>query len=204
MGKRSDCRSENNLRTLLAQEAARLICDFGISDYRTAKQKAAAKLGLLNYGALPNNRQIEAAVAERNRIFGADRHDDFLTQLRSIAHRVMQDLRLFRPRLVGSVLSGNITEYSAITLHLFSEPTENVGIELAANGIKHRLIAQRLKLQRDMAEQFPGYRFCADNIIVEAIVFPERREKYAPLSPLDGKPMRRAKLQEVERLAHRS
>ena len=73
MGKRPDRRSDGNLRTVLAQEAARLICDHGIVDYRAAKQKAAEKLGLLNFGALPTNQEIEAAVAERNRIFGAAR-----------------------------------------------------------------------------------------------------------------------------------
>jgi len=201
MGKRPDRRSDGNLRTVLAQEAARLICDHGIVDYRAAKQKAAEKLGLLNFGALPTNQEIEAAVAERNRIFGAARQQSLLTQLRSVAIAVMQDLRVFKPRLVGPVLSGNVTDHSFISLHLFSEPAESVELQLAASGIRHNLISQRLKLQRDMVEQFPGYRFCADNVRVEITVFPERHNRHAPLSPLDGKPMRRAKLQEVKLLA---
>lgn len=201
MGKRPDRRNEDNLRTVLAQEAARLICDHGISDYRAAKQKAADKLGLRNFGALPNNREIEAALAERNRIFSASRHENLLTQLRSIAVTVMHDLHVFKPRLVGSVLSGNVTEHSAVNLHLFSAPTERVGTQLTANGIRHDLISQRLRLQRDMVEQFPGYRFCTDDVTVEITVFPEKRDRHAPLSPLDGKPMKRAKLSEVELLA---
>jgi len=201
MGKRPDRRSDVNLRTILAQESARLICDHGIVDYRTAKQKAAENLGLRNFGALPTNREIEAAVAERNRIFGATRQQELLRQLRSVAITVMHDLEAFKPRLVGPVLSGNITDHSFVSLHLFSEPAESVGLELAANGIRHNLISQRLKLQRDVIEQFPGYRFCRSNVNVEITVFPDRRNKQAPLSPLDGKPMRRAKLPEVELLA---
>jgi len=201
MVKRPDRRNEDNLRKVLAQEAARLICDHGITDYRAAKQKAADKLGLRNFGALPNNREIEAALAERNRIFRASRHANLLTQLRNVAVMVMHELHEFNPRLVGPVLSGNVTEHSAISLHLFSEPAERVGFQLAANGVKHNLTSQRLKLQRDLIEQFPGYRFFAEDTTVEITVFPERRGRLAPLSPLDGKPMKRAKLREVELLA---
>jgi hypothetical protein len=202
MGKRPDRASETYLRALLAQEAARLICDHGISDYHTAKKKAASKLNLHNMGALPSNREIEAALAQHNRIFGAEQHQILLASLRGVAVKVMHELLAFKPRLVGQVLSGNVTEHSAIKLHLFSEPTENVGMQLSACGIRHSLISQRLKLQRNWVEQFPGYRFCAENIVIETTVFPERRDRHAPLSPLDGKPMPRAKLHEVELLAN--
>jgi hypothetical protein len=52
--KRTDRRKECQ-RTLLAQEAARLICDHGIKDFRTAKSKAAWSLGLSKYVTLPSN-----------------------------------------------------------------------------------------------------------------------------------------------------
>ena len=52
-----------------------------------------------------------------------------------------------------------------------------------------------------MVEQFPGYRFCTEDVTVEITVFPEKRDRHAPLSPLDGKPMKRAKLRHVELLA---
>jgi hypothetical protein len=201
MGRRSDRRSDINLRTTLAQEAARLITDHGFDDFRSAKSKAAEIMGLRNYGALPTNREIEFALAERNRIFSAERHPELLSLMRLSAATVMRSLDIFRPRLVGAVLSGNITEHSPITLHLFSEPAEAVGQRLAASGIHHGTVLQRLKLRRDRVEEFPGYRFYADDFEVNATVFPERRKQHAPLSPVDGKPMKRAKLQEVELLA---
>jgi len=201
VGKRSDRRNDENLRTMLAQEAARLICDHGIDDYRTAKIKAAEKLGFSRYGALPNNIEIEEALAERNRIFRADRHHSLLSQLRRAAVTVMADLDIFGPRLVGQVLSGNVTEHSTIQLHLFSDPAENVGMQLEALRIQHSTMSQRLKLQRDLPELFPGYRFYAEDFSVATTVFPERRKKHSPLSPLNGKPMKRARLREVARLA---
>ena len=86
---------------MLAQEAARLISDHGIEDYRNAKIKASENLGLSKYGALPNNIEIEHALAERNRIFGSMYHADLLANLRSTALSVMRDLQLFGPCLVG-------------------------------------------------------------------------------------------------------
>lgn len=201
MGKKPDRRNNSNLRAMLAQEAARLISNHGLEDYRAAKIKATENLGLRNHGALPTNLEIDTALAERNRIFAADYHAEALKLMRRAAANIMQELRAFNPCLVGSVLSGNITERSPITLHLFSEPAENVGSQLDCCGIHHYATTQKLKLQRDTVELFPGYRFYSDDIEVKTTVFPERRKRHAPLSPLDGKPMKRARLQEVERLA---
>ena len=201
MGKKPDQRSNNNLRAMLAQEAARLISDHGIEDYRAAKVKAAENLALRNHGALPTNWEIDTALAERNRIFAADYHAEALKLMRRTAANIMQELRVFNPCLVGSALSGNITARSPITLHLFSEPAENVGIQLDSCGIHHYATAQKIRVRRDTVELCPGYRFYSNEIEVKTTVFQERRKQHAPLSPVDGKPMRRARLQEVELLA---
>lgn len=187
-------------RTLLAQEAARLICDHGIQDFRSAKSKAAGMLGLSDYGALPSNLEIEAALAERNRIFSADDHANLLDCLRYTAVNVMYDLQPFAPCLVGSVLSGNVTQHSTINMHVFADSAESVGMRLDACGITHHLRQRRHSIRRGSTEDFPGYDFFADDFSVEATVFPERRKGHAPLSPVDGKPMRRARLRDVEML----
>ena len=58
MGKRSNGRGEN-MRRLLAQEAARIITGQGVRDYRLAKRKAAQRLGLTDQALLPRNAEIE-------------------------------------------------------------------------------------------------------------------------------------------------
>jgi hypothetical protein len=199
--KRADRAADDHLRIILAQEAARLICDHGITDYLSAKHKAAEKLGLTRCRALPNNREIELAIAERSRIFHADSQSAVLTEMRLTAVAVMQELGAFQPLLVGSVLTGNITERSAIELQLFSEPAENVGAHLLTLHIRYRCLAQHLKLRRDKPEAFPAYRFEINTFEVLTTVLPERQQMHAPLSPIDGKPMRRARLQEVQQLA---
>lgn len=200
MGNKRQDRRKECQRTMLAQEAARLICDHGIKDFRTAKSKAAWMLGLSEYGALPSNREIEDAVAERNRIFGADSHAQLLDRLRSVALEVMYDLLPFRPCLVGSVLSGNVTAHSNINVHVFADSCETVGMRLDACGIHYHLKQRRHSIRRGRQEEFSGYDFMADEFIVETTVFPERRKGHAPLSPVDGRPMQRARLRDVEML----
>ena len=202
MGKKTDRRFADNLRTMLAQEAARLIRDHGIDDYRNAKLKAAENLGLGNRGALPTNREIEAALAERNRIFGAERHQDLLTQLRRVAVEVMQDLQIFAPRLVGGCAEWQRYGTLADTGYTCLATRRRTWVcSWLRSGCSTVRCNKRLRLQRDTFERFHGYRFYADDFKVETTVFPERREKHAPLSPLDGRPMRRAKLKDVELLA---
>ncbi len=207
MGRRSDKQADKRTgrrkecqRTLLAQEAARLICDHGIKDFRTAKSKAAWSLGLSEHGALPSNLEIEAALAEHNRIFSAGDHSELLQQLRDAAVEVMYELQPFKPCLVGSVLSGNVTKHSNISMHVFADSSESVSMRLDACGISYQLRQRKHSIRRGQAEAFPGYDFFADNFTVETTVFPERRKGHAPLSPVDGKPMRRARLRDVELL----
>jgi hypothetical protein len=204
MGKRTDSRREgqnDNLRMVLAQEAARLIRDHGIEDFRTAKGKAADKLGFSRHGALPSNREIEQALDERNRIFGQDKHLALLSSLRNTAVRAMRDLRGFDPCLVGPVLSGSVTEHSPISLHVFSDTAEAVGVQLDACGTPHFSMARKHRVRRDKVESYPGYRFYVDEFTIEVTVFSERRKAHAPLCPVNGGAMKRASLKDAEVLA---
>ena len=47
---------------------------------------------------------------------------------------------------------------------------------------------------------FPGVRFSVDDHSIEATVFPADGIRQAPVSPVDGRPMRRANAFEVEAL----
>ena len=72
-------------RQIIAQEAARVIVNHGVRDYRVAKQKAAERLGVSARGSLPGNAEIEAAVAEHLQIFGGEAHEDRLRLMRVAA-----------------------------------------------------------------------------------------------------------------------
>lgn len=178
------------------------MAEHGIQDYGLAKRKAAERFGVSEGTALPRNTEIEAALMERQRLFGAGTHEHNLRQLRAAALQAMQRLARFEPRLVGPVLNGTATAHSDVQLHLFADSVEAVVIQLMDQHVPHELVQRRLRLQADREPvNVPGVRFDAGGTMVEALVFGKDGIRQAPVSPVDGKPMRRADWQEVDALA---
>jgi len=189
-------------RIRVAQEAARIIHEHGLSDFRAAKAKAAENLGLNQQGALPSNAEVEQAIAEHNRIFREDQQLNDLIEHRHIAALLMHDLNIFKPRLVGAVLSGNITEHSSVDLHLYSDTSEAVGMLLDSKGFCYQPTVRKHSMRKGQTEEFPCYRFNSEDTPVSATVFPEKRQSHAPICPINGKPMQRAKLRDLEELIY--
>jgi len=187
-------------RKVLAQEAARIIVEGGIEDYRVAKIKAAERLGMSERGSLPGNPEIEHAVSEHLKLFGRESHLDLLRVLRRAALSAMELLAPFTPRLVGPVLNGTAAANSAVNLHVFSDSAELVAVRLQECSVPYHPYDRRLKSRRDRAETFSGFRFTHDSSSIEATVFPLDGIRQAPISPVNGKPMRRADSQAVLKL----
>jgi hypothetical protein len=185
---------------MLAQEAARIIVDHGIRDYRVAKVKAAERLGLHTRGALPGNAEIERAVGEYLELFGRESHGDFLRLMRQAALSAMELLSPFTPRLVGPVLNGTADAHSAINLHVFADSAEAVACALADSGLAYRSFERRLQSRRGQTESFAGFQFMREDAPIEATVFPVDGIRQAPISPIDGRPMRRADARAVRAL----
>jgi hypothetical protein len=187
-------------RQVLAQEAARIIVEQGVQDYRVAKRKAAERLGMTERGSLPGNTEIERAVSAHLELFGRDRHVDVLRVLRRAALSAMEMLAPFAPRLVGPVLHGTAAPHSPINLHLFSDSFEQVAMRLDEHRVSYKLYERRLKSRRDCSETYGGFAFVHQEAPVEATVFPVNGVRQAPISPIDGKPMRRADARAVRDL----
>ncbi|MBV8742677.1 MAG: hypothetical protein JOZ12_12890 [Sinobacteraceae bacterium] len=191
----------DNLRRALAQEAARIMAEHGIRDFLVAKRKAAERLGVTDVGAvLPKNIEIEQALAQYQRLFGGESHLESLHAQRRAALNAMLYLHEFEPRLVGAVLSGTATEHSDVQLHLFTDNAESVAIKLLDEGIPHEVTEKRVRMNAERVLAYPGVRFELDDQSIEAIVFPMDGIRQAPVSPVDGRPMRRANKVEVEAL----
>ena len=188
------------LRQAVAEEAARIMREQGVDDFLLAKRKAAERLGVTDASILPRNTEIEAALVAHQRLFGADRHEAGLASLRRSALEAMRLLSDFQPRLVGPVLTGTASPHSEINLHLFTESAEAVSIRLEERGVPHEVLERRLRYERDRTVSYPALRFVAGRQTVDAVVFPLDGIRQAPCSPVDGKPMRRANLAEVEAL----
>ena len=180
------------LRERLAQEAARLVNEHGIQDYGLAKRKAARRFGIREAGVLPSNAEIEDCVREWHKIFAPDEHEKYLAELRRLAIKVMTLLPDFETRLAGSVLTGAVTANSFIELHLFSDTPEEVSMRLEECGIAYRNCQRRYRYDRRCTSLIPGFRFTYRGERIDALVFPEKGLRQAPMSPIDQRPVRRA------------
>lgn len=188
-------------RILIAQAAARFMAEGGIRDYYLAKHKALEQLGInRNTPNMPRNTEVQEALAEYQRLFQGDSQPRALAQLREAAAEAMKLFAEFRPRLVGPVLSGLADTASAVNLHLFAETPEQVVLFLLDRDIPHESDLRRLRMnERDWVD-LPLFRFMAREVPVELTVFPPEGLRQAPLSPVDGRPMQRAGLREVQAL----
>ena len=193
-------KSAQNLRAEIAQLAARLIAVDGISDYRAAKRKAALQLGVRPDRFMPTNHEIEQAVSDYQRLFQGDRQPEILNALRRSAVEAMRFLRPFRPQLVGPVLAGTATRFSEIVLHVHCSAPEEIATFLEDRGISPSHTSRAVKVRTNTTEDLPAFRFIAGDCTIVLVVFDERHRTIHPLSPVDGRPMRRARIDEVETL----
>jgi hypothetical protein len=203
MSKRQGATTKDaRMRQLVAQEAARIMAEEGISDYLLAKRKAAERLGAPDTRNLPRNREIQDALIDHQRLFGGDQQTALVRELRNAAVEAMRFLRRFEPRLVGSVLQGTATEHSDINLHLFAETPEEVVFFLMEHDIPYEITERRFRFGREEYATMPVYRLVAGDTVVDLSVFPLKGLREAPRSPVDGQPMERGGIAAVqERLA---
>lgn len=199
-------RNRNNDRTAqirerIAQEAARVMIEGGTRDFNLAKRKAIARLRVSGNSKLPGNDEVERAIESYQRLFLGDRQPGQLNELRHAALRAMEFLLQFKPRLVGPVLTGTADKNSDICLHVFAQTAEDVAMFLMEKGIEHEPAERRLKMGAADIVRMPAFRFLADGKPIELVVFPDSGRRHPPLSPIDGRPMRRANLAEVASLA---
>ena len=75
---------------------------------------------------------------------------------------------------------------------MFADDAETVAVRLQECSVDYRPFERRLKRRRDQAATFAAFRFTRDDSKIEATVFPVDGVRQAPISPVDGKPMRRA------------
>lgn len=200
MGKKRSRSVSASLREELAEESARLMIEHGIADFGLAKRKAAERFAVTAAGALPSNVQIQACLAERQRIFEPDEQPSRVAHLRRLACDVMDLLEAFDPRLVGAALNGTATVTSNVELHVFSDTPELVAMTLGDNDVRYRETERRYRFGSGKQSRTPGFEFRRDGETVVAMVFPENGVREAPLSTVDRKPMNRMSRRKLREL----
>jgi hypothetical protein len=124
-------------RTRIAQAAARLISEHGLTDWALAKRKAARQLMLPEHAAQPSNEEIELALAEYHALFGGVAHARTLERKRRVALLWMRRLADWRPLLVGGVAAGWAGPHADIRIELVADDPKTVEIALAAQGVAY-------------------------------------------------------------------
>jgi predicted nucleotidyltransferase len=124
------------LRSRVAREAALLLYTSQEKEYKQAKKRASDTLGVR---VLPSNfevaEELDRIAEERE---GAQRRE-LLLRMRREAHKIMEVLSEFDPRLVGSVWRGTARQSSDIDILTFSQDASQVLKQLQ----EHNFVAER-------------------------------------------------------------
>lgn len=118
------------MRRDIANLAARLMAEDGISSYSLAKRKAAKQLGVSGSETLPTNQEIDAALRAYLAIYQEDELRERLALLRREALELMRLLVAFNPYLTGPVLDGTAGRYAEAEIELFADSAKDVEIFL--------------------------------------------------------------------------
>jgi hypothetical protein len=192
--------SDARLRHAIAFEAARLMYERVESEYFTAKRKAAKRLCRDNVkpGDLPSNSEIRDLIQTFARLHEGESRTKNLKEMRLEALKLMRLLRAFRPRLIGSVMTGHIRKGSDIDIHIFSNSAELVTSLLENEGYQFEV--ERKQVVKHNESRVFTHIHVTDRFNFELTMYPEDKAHYVFKSSITGKAIERASIKELEEL----
>lgn len=191
------------LRQAIAHEAARLMYDRIETEYHPAKLKAARRLcrGRCKPEDLPSNAEIRQLVQTFAHLYEGRRRTDRLQLMRLAALRMMRELRPFRPRLIGSVLTGHIRAGSDIDIHLFTDSLTAVTDLLDGLNLQYEVETKLVRKAGSHATY--THVHVTDVHAYELTVYPLDQAHHVFRSSITGGPIERASIRELEMLLER-
>ncbi|QEG38472.1 HD domain-containing protein [Roseimaritima ulvae] len=193
--------SHSKLRRKIAWEAARLLYAREESEYYQAKRKAARRTasGWVRPADLPSNAEIRDEVRMMARLIEGERpHQDRLQSMRLRAVWWMDQLQMFHPRLIGSVLTGHVREGSDVDIHVFSGNPSAVASKVEDIGMRCEL--ERKRLVKDGQCRVFTHIHIRDTYPIELTIYEPALLGHRFRSSIDGKPIPRATAAELRRL----
>jgi len=186
---------EDRIRLAIAREAARIMYEEGVKEYRDAKRKAARAFGpekALSLGShLPSNAEIHEELAILVRMHEGEAQPERLLRMRLKALAWLELFEPFRPYLVGSVLTGAVREQSDIDLHLFADAPEEVESLLDEEGIPYEPETVTIRYGSEFRDYYHLY-LEDDGIVVDCTVYEPAERHRRQKSSITGRPMERA------------
>jgi hypothetical protein len=193
--------ADERIRRQLALLAARLMYSREESEYFTAKRKAARQLGV-EYGSrpkdLPSNREIRDQIQALANLYEGHKRKDHLCEMRLAALRMMRLLPAFRPRLIGSTLTGHVRKGSDIDIHVFSDHASAVTTALEEENLPFQIEWKRIIKHNE--ERSFTHVHVVDRFEFELTVYPLDKVNYAFKSSITGKAIERASIAELEKI----
>jgi predicted nucleotidyltransferase len=195
--------ADAKLRHAIAFEAARLMYERVESEYFTAKRKAAARLcrGSVKPSDLPSNAEIRELIQVFARTHEGEKRTANLRDMRLAALWLMRILCRFRPRLIGSVMTGHVHKGSDIDLHLFSDHVEPIAAALEEEGLQFDV--ERKHIEKHGEARVFTHVHVYDTFNFELTVYAENMAHYVFKSSITGKAIERASTRELEELITR-
>ena len=193
--------ADERIRRQIALLAARLMYDRTESEYFTAKRKAARQLGVeYRYRPkdLPSNAEIRDQIQALARFYEGEKRDHNLRDMRLEALRLMRRLAAFRPRLIGSVLTGHVRAGSDIDLHVFSNSLSAVTAQLDEENLRYTV--ERKRIIKHNEQRHFTHVHVADRYHVELTIYDEDKVNYPFKSSITGRVIERASIAELEQL----
>lgn len=197
-------RSRNGgLRERIAHVAARIMAEDGVDDFGYAKRKAARQVGASDAGSMPDNDEVEQALATYRQVYQQEEHPDVLRDLREQALTFMQQVEQFQPHLSGPVLTGVAGKFSDIEILLFADTTKTVEIFLLNRGWRYRPSQTRCFVNQE-ERVIPVYAVQLPDAEVNLKVFDIDDQRRSIRSTAMGRPLQRANVSELEQLISES
>ena len=130
-------------RSRIAQAAARLIAEHGMTDWSAAKRKAARQLGVPEDARLPSNEDVQQALTDYHALFADAAHTASLHAQRVTALRWMRRLERWSPLLVGGVAAGWATVHSDIRIEIVADDPKAIEMILVGEGVQYAATSNR-------------------------------------------------------------
>ncbi len=192
--------SNSKLRRQIAWQAAKLMYEREESEYYRAKMKAARKIqkGWVKPADLPSNAEIRDEIQKLAILFEGEERKANLKEMRLAALWIMQHLEKYRPRIIGSVLTGHVRQGSDIDIHVFSNSVQAVASLLEYLNLPFEIESKRVR--KDGEETTYRHIHVRDNFNFELTVYPENKASYVFKSSITGKAIERASIAQFEQI----
>jgi predicted HD phosphohydrolase len=195
--------NRSKLRRQITWDAARLMYSRQESEYYRAKMKAARTMGQrwVRPADLPSNAEIRDEIQSLARLYEGDARVDDLQAMRLAALALMRRLAPFRPRLIGSVMTGHVRQGSDIDLHLFSDTAEAITHLLDQDGLTYAI--ERKRVRKHGEERIFTHIHIVARFPFELTVYSADQAHYVFKSSITGKAIERASIAELEQFLER-